>query len=66
MCVGGRGLRLLGGWGDEVSGVAGVLIELMDLARRLRHLMYWRRVCVCVCACACPCACVCVRMGCCE
>ena len=32
VCLRG-GLKLVrtGGWGDEVSGVAGVLIELMDL-----------------------------------
>lgn len=34
-CVCVRGLRLVrvGGWGDDVSGVAGVLTELMDLAK---------------------------------
>lgn len=35
VCVCVRGLRLVrvGGWGDDVSGVAGVLTELMDLAK---------------------------------
>lgn len=59
VCLRGQGDRgWTGGWEDEVSGVAGVHIELMDLKKGVDGGTYCTgSVCECVCAC------VSMRMG---